>query len=106
MTIKRSKEKQVNKTEKNKELQAMLNLFYKWDIANKRVFANKTEREAAQDLLKIKPLQEWEELILIDKFFDELYSQKYFPQFLVSYKPTEMLRNYKKMKAWISRNLT
>lgn len=84
-------------------LNKFIGLFHKWDIgANARIFANKTERKAAQQLLDMKDYNYWKDSITNGKF-DKLYGMKYFPSNLVSYKPTEMLRNYKKIKAWATR---
>lgn len=69
--------------------------------AYRKFFANKTERSASVDLIKISPLSDWEIFLpLLQKMNADQFAKG------KSTKPTELLRNIGYFKAWIDQKRT
>lgn len=69
--------------------------------AYRKFFANKTERSASADLIKISPLSDWEIFLpLLQKMNADPFAKG------KSTKPTELLRNIGYFKAWIDQKRT
>lgn len=88
----------LQKTSEPKVSQDIVSFIDLWKDINpayRDFFKNKTERSAAESLIKISPLKDWAVLIpLVQKMNAEQYAKG------KSTKPTELLRNIGHFKAW------
>lgn len=87
-----------------KDSQDIVKFIDLWEDINpayRKFFANKTERGASADLIKISPLKDWEIFMpLLQKMNADQYSRG------KSTKPSELLRNIGYFKAWIDQKRT
>lgn len=80
----------------SQDITKFIDLWKDINPAYRKFFANKTERSASTDLLKISPLGDWEIFLpLLQKMNADQYAKG------KSTKPTELLRNIGYFKAWI-----
>lgn len=86
----------ISEPKDSQDIVNFINLWKEVNPAYRKFFANKTERSAAADLIKISPLADWEIFLpLLQTMNSDQYAKG------KSTKPTELLRNIGYFKAWL-----